>query len=94
MKHLWIGMLAVAALAISAPVSAQPAKSAPPGTNITAPAASAAHMGSRTRAHHRRHAVRSVKHKSTESGGTANQLNREERDRIQAKQAPSVKATR
>ena len=91
MKHLLIGMVAVGALAISAPVLAQPAASAPPaGTNATSPAAPGMHVGSPTRAHHRRHAVQAARNKSTRTGSTANQLNREELARFQANSPSSM----
>src|ERR1700757_2199729 len=60
MKHIVIGMLAFALLAIPEAVSAQPTASSPP-------AVSTGHTGSQTRAHHRRHAVQSAKSKSTAS---------------------------
>jgi hypothetical protein len=91
MKHLLIGTMAVAVLAISGSVLAQPAPSmAQPGTNATPPAASTGHTGSVTRAHHRRHAVQSARNKSVGSGSSANQLNREELERSQATNPSSM----
>jgi hypothetical protein len=91
MKHLLIGMVAVAALAISAPVLAQPVTSTPPpGTHTTPPAASAGHVGSPTRAHHRRHAVQSARNKSIGSRSSANQLNQEELARFQTNNPSSM----
>src|SRR5262245_66126470 len=84
MKHLLIGVVAIGVLTISAPVFAQPAASTAPGTNAGPAAASGGHVGSATRAHHRRHAVQSARNRSTGGGGTANQLNREELARFQA----------
>jgi len=91
MKHLLIGMVAFGALTISAPVLAQPATStSPPDTTATPPAASTGQVGSPTRAHHRRHAVQSARHKSTGSGSSANQLNQEELARFQANNPSSM----
>jgi hypothetical protein len=91
MKHLLIGTVAVAVLAISGPVLAQPATSmAPSGTNATAPAASTGHTGSVTRAHHRRHAVHSARNNSSGSGSSANQLNRGELEKFQATNPSSM----
>jgi hypothetical protein len=88
-------MAAAAALAIYAPVRAQPAPStAPPSANTPTPPATSAPSqmnrmpaggratsdrgmgtGSRTHAHHQRHATQSVRNSS--AGGSAEQLNRE-----------------
>jgi hypothetical protein len=97
MKRLLIGVAAVAALVISAPVWAQPAPSAPPpGASAPAPAPSQMNrmpaggratsnrgMGTGTRAHHRRHAVQSSG-KSPAADSQANQLNRQELSQIQS----------
>jgi ribulose 1,5-bisphosphate synthetase/thiazole synthase len=91
MKHLLIGTMAVAVLAISGPVLAQPATSmAPSGTNATAPTASTGHTGSVTRAHHRRHAVHSARNNSSGSGSSADQLNRQEIEKSQATNPSSM----
>jgi hypothetical protein len=108
MKRIFVGMAAAAALAISAPVRAQPAPStAPPSANTPAPPATSAPSqmnrmpaggratsdrgmgtGSRTRAHHQRHAVQSVRNPS--AGGSAEQLNREEVARFQSSNPSSM----
>lgn len=89
MKRLLIGVVAIGALAISEPVWAQPATpAAPPGTDTSPPAASTKHVGSATRAHHRRHAVQSARNPST--GSTANRLNQEELSRVQATNPSSM----
>jgi len=80
MKHLLIGT-AVAALAISAPVWAQPAPAAPPGASPSAPTATTTYTGSVTRAHHRRHAVQSARNRS--AGTSADQLNQQELSTLQ-----------
>jgi hypothetical protein len=86
MKHLLIAAAVGAALAISAPVWAQPATST--GTNATPPAAPAGHMGSATRAHHRRHAVHAARNPS--AGSSANQLNQQELAKFQANNPPAM----
>jgi hypothetical protein len=75
MKHLLIGAAAVAALAFSVPVSAQPAPSTP-SANAPAPAATPKQTGSVTRAHHRRHAVQAARNRP--AGDSAEQLNQQE----------------
>jgi hypothetical protein len=95
MKHLTIGTAVVAALAIAAPVWAQPAPStALPSASAPAPVQSMNRMpaggratsergatGSVTRAHHRRHAVQAARKPS--AGSQADQLNRQELAEIQ-----------
>ena len=75
MKHLLISA-AIAALAVSPPVWAQPAPTMPPSASAPAPAPHTGHTGSVTRAHHRRHAVQSGR--STSADKSANQLNQQE----------------
>jgi len=79
MKYRLIG---VAALAISEPAWAQQAGTAVPSAQTAPAAAMPKHVGSPTRAHHRRHAVQSAKHPSTKS--TANQLNKDELSHFQS----------
>jgi hypothetical protein len=107
MNRIFIGMAAAAALAIYAPVQAQPAPStAPPSANTPAPPATSAPSqmnrmpaggratsdrgmgtGSRTHAHHQRHATQSVRNPSA---GSAEQLNREEVARFQSNNPSSM----
>src|SRR5438309_2923893 len=109
MKYLLIGVAAVAALAILAPVRAQPASSTPsPSASTPAPSTTSElpsqmnrmpaggratsdrgmSTGSSTRAHHRRHAVQSVRNPS--AGSSADQLNREEVARYQSNNPSSM----
>jgi hypothetical protein len=97
MKHFLISATAVAAIAISAPIWAQPAPStgAQPGASAPAPVQPMNRMpaggratsergatGSVTRAHHRRHTVQSARNSS--AGDAADQLNREELSQLQS----------
>jgi hypothetical protein len=82
MKHLLIGVVAAATLAISQPVWAQQAAPAAPATTTGSEAASAKHVGSPTRAHHRRHAVQAAMNPS--AGSSADQLNRDELSHFQS----------
>lgn len=82
MKYQLIGVAALAALAISEPAWAQQAAPAAPSTQPEPAAAAPEHVGSPTRAHHRRHAAQSAKNPSTNS--TANQLNRDELSHFQS----------
>ena len=109
MKRIFIAMAAAAAVAITAPVRAQPAPStAQPSANTPAPPATSAlpsqmnrmpaggratsdrgmGTGSRTGAHHQRHAVQSVRNPS--AGDPAEQLNREEVARFQSNNPSSM----
>jgi hypothetical protein len=89
MKHLLISAAAVAGLAVSAPVCAQPASTTTPPT-VSAPAATThtGHTGSATRAHHRRHAVQSAR--SGSAGGSAEQLNQQELSTLQSNNPSSM----
>jgi hypothetical protein len=82
MKYRLIGVAALAALSISEPARAQQAGTAAPSAQTAPAAAVPKHVGSPTRAHHRRHAVQSAKHPSTKS--TANQLNKDELSHFQS----------
>jgi len=82
MKYRLIGVAALAALAISEPAWAQQAAPAAPSTQAAPAAAAPKHVGSPTRAHHRRHAVQSAKNPSTNN--TANQLNSDELSHFQS----------
>jgi len=98
MKHLLIGGVAVAALAIAAPVWAQPAPSAPPPVNMPAPAAapvqSLNRMPAGGKATSERGMTGSVERahhrshaarpaKNPSAGGPADQLNRQELSQVQ-----------
>ena len=82
MKYRLIGVAALAALAISEPAWAQQAAPAAPSTQTAPAAATPQHVGSPTRAHHRRHAVQSAKNPSTNS--SADQLNKDELSHFQS----------
>jgi hypothetical protein len=82
MKYRLIGVAALAALAISEPAWAQQAAPAAPSAQTAPAAATPTQVGSPTRAHHRRHAVHSAQHPST--NGTANQLNKGELSHFQS----------
>jgi hypothetical protein len=82
MKYRLIGVAALAALAISEPAWAQQAATAAPSAQTAPAAAMPEHVGSPTRAHHRRHAVHAAKHPSTNS--SANQLNKDELSHFQS----------
>lgn len=97
MKHFLTPAIALAALAVSGPLFAQPAptNSPPAATTAPAPVQSLNRMpaggratsergatGSVERAHHRRHAARASTHAS-QSTGTADQLNRQELTNVQ-----------
>jgi hypothetical protein len=100
MKHFLMPAIALAALAVSGPLSAQPAptNSPPAATNAPAPVQSLNRMpaggratsergltGSVERAHHRRHAARASTHASqSQPTGTADQLNRQELTNVQS----------
>ena len=82
MKYRLIGVAALAALGLSEPAGAQQAAPAAPSAQTLPAAAAPKHVGSPTRAHHRRHAVQSATHASTKS--TANQLNKDELSHFQS----------
>ena len=95
MKSLLITATALAAIAVSTPLSAQPAPTNPP-PSATSPSAvqpsnrmpaggratsERGNTGSVTRAHYRRHAVQSASRSSSDN--SANQLNEQELSQIQ-----------